>query len=193
VQSRLTALLCALALHSIAIAQSSATAPALAPNPQALLTLADEPAMQSIARPSRYALSYPEQYRCVLLNATLGRSLRLIVTGQSAVLIAKRFDSAQQKLLEVKRFSMPAQRLNLFRAYVKIADLGRLASVDVAGGRSQRDWWLETARNGNYRSFARRSPRDLYFREVCLFLSRAAGDADSEHLFTDPLTGFISG
>jgi len=167
---------------------------ALSATPSAWLQLLAEPSLGILANqriPDSYR--YSEHYRFVFQGNTGGISLRVRVLPTGAELIVKRFDPAARKLISTERKLLTQAQLNMFRAYLKIASLGSLPEVDSSGGASNQRWWLETAVNGNYRSFARLSPTDIYFREACLYLTRLIGEPDSLFLYQNPRTGLISG
>jgi hypothetical protein len=171
-----------------------ATDSALSAAPTAWLALLAEPSLALLSRqriPGSYR--YAEHYRFVFEGSSVGRSLRVRVLPTGAELIIKRFDPSTRKLISGERKLLTQSQLNMFRAYLKIASLGSLPEVDTRGGASNQRWWLETAVNGNYRSFARLSPNDIYFREACLYLTRLIGEPDSVFLFQNPRTGMISG
>ena len=174
------------------------TAPAsiseLAAAPIVWLAPLAEPSLAALATqriPGSYR--YNEHYRFVFEGVAGGRSLRVRVLPSGAELIVKRFEPASRKLISQERKLLSQSQLNVFRAYLKIASLGSLPAVDTNGGASNQRWWLETASNGNYRSYARRSPLDMYFREACLYLTRLIGEPDSFYLYQNPRTGLISG
>ena len=167
---------------------------ALSVTPSAWLQLLAEPSLGILANqriPGSYR--YSEHYRFVFQGNNGGISLRVRVLPTGAELIVKRFDPAARKLISTERKLLTQAQLNMFRAYLKIASLGSLPDVDVSGGASNQRWWLETAVNANYRSFARLSPTDIYFREACLYLTRLIGEPDSLFLYQNPRTGLISG
>ena len=167
---------------------------AISAAPSAWLQPLAEPSMAALARqriPGSYR--YGEHYRFMFEGNNGGISLRVRVLPAGAELIVKRFDPAARKLISTERKLLTQAQLNMFRAYLKIASLGSLPEIDVKGGASNQRWWLETAVNANYRSFARLSPTDIYFREACLYLTRLIGDPDSLYLYQNPRTGLISG
>jgi hypothetical protein len=166
----------------------------LAATPNAWLALLAEPSLAALsAQRTPGSYRYSEHYRFVFEGAAGGRSLRVRVLPSGAELIVKRFEPASRTLISQERKLLSQSQLNMFRAYLKIANLGSLIAADSAGGASNQRWWLETASNGNYRSYARLSPLDMYFREACLYLTRLLGEPDSFYLYQNPRTGLISG